>query len=156
MSYGLISTIRNILLEDGLATNNIGAGRVAGVGINNPDISNPPQGEPGGEARRKRRIAKRKNPRLFRDRHRDPKAIALKSEELERARFSTDDEVLEGDDVLSATPEDTKARKKPKQNKRVTKLRDGSSIVLSPELPDRPVAEAGHSIDADVRRAIFD
>jgi len=67
MTESFMTSIKKILLgedagvsSDAVSTNNVGSGKVAAVGV-------PSDGEPGGTARRKRRIAKARNPRLFRD-----------------------------------------------------------------------------------------
>lgn len=51
---GFIKVIKSVMLsEDAVAANAVGGGRVAGLGVENPDISN--QGEPGGMTHRKRK-----------------------------------------------------------------------------------------------------
>jgi hypothetical protein len=83
----LITTIAKILLEeaglssDGVPTNDVGSGKVGGVGI-------PPNGEPGAGPRTHREIAKRRNPKLF--------AALRRGGTFEMSKFSEDKD----DDVV--------------------------------------------------------
>jgi hypothetical protein len=39
----------DFIVEDGVAVNNAGGGQIAGMGIDNPNIPSPKQGEPSGK-----------------------------------------------------------------------------------------------------------
>jgi hypothetical protein len=140
MSEGFISSIKKVMLgedagvsSDGVSTNSAGAGKIDGIGVG-------PKGELG-VARRKRRIAKARNPKLFADiaKGGELDLMHYKEDAVELDRYANElDEA--GNDTVVANPE----LKDPKDPDPKTKLpkkrilkRGKGEIELHPELPTR-------------------
>ena len=138
MNESLITTIKRHMLRedaglsgDGTAVNNVGGGQIDGIGIG-------ARGEPG--ARKKRRGARRENPKLF--------SAISRGGTVEMTAVKEDDEIDEGDPVVNTSPtisdDPTKDRSYPNTKKKLKKIlskrslrRGDADIVLDPELPTR-------------------
>jgi hypothetical protein len=146
---GFISTIRDMLLltEDDIAVNSVSGGRVAGLGVANPDISSPPQGEPGAAHRRRKRDAF-KSPRDRRLYRKVLQGGTVEMSESGRWRFGLGlFEKIEGSvelhPVLPDRPEDLEPRDKRLKGvkKRKLKLKDGGVVEIHPSLSTRHYGE---------------
>jgi hypothetical protein len=155
---GFISTIRDMLLSedagvsasDGLATNAVGSGKVAGLGV-------PPQGEPGAHRRRKREAFKSpRDQRLYR---KMLKGGHVEISESGRWRFGLglfekDADAVELHPVLPDRPSDKELAphlKVTKKRKMRVPLKGGGEILLHPELPNRNFGES--AVDESRRTA---
>ena len=153
MPYGLINTVRSILLHEDadIPANNVGGGRVAGIGVPNPDISG--QAEPGVEQRRHRR--RKRLQQLKRSYREGADVDAIQKEldqllsealaaggEVELMEYALQEAEAEAlDHVLAEAEAAVETEQKKRKNKKVMKLRDGSSVVVNPELGGNRLGE---------------
>jgi hypothetical protein len=131
MNESLITTITKHLLlreddaglsSDGLATNAVGTGKVAGLGV-------PPQGEPGGRRRRRKtdqRLLKALTP------------VGRQRFYSEQLAEGGNDKAVEINPVLPKDPVELSPHEStPKPKKRKLRFRDGGVVEIHPELPHR-------------------
>jgi hypothetical protein len=164
---GFISAIRGVLLREddaGIATNNTSGGRVTGVGVSNPDITSPAQGEPGGPRRRRHKT--RMDRRLHRAIEKGGVVELMDYfTPVGRARFYSE-QLSEGNNArIDDHPElpshrdelPTHRDKVLKARRKKLKLKDGSVIELEPSLPTRyeAVIDEGRGVSRPTQKCDY-
>jgi hypothetical protein len=138
---GFINVIRGVLLRedaglssDGVPANPAGGGQVDGIGIG-------ARGEPGGVARKKRRIAKLRNPKLFKAMPSEDNVELDLLSDAGQWRFNEGkDGAVDTDPTLPNSPADIDPNPKKSKLKTPSKrsLRRGASeILMNPVIPTR-------------------